>query len=163
MSLQTWRYFNRRGVSPGKHPFIHGAKIFIILVKTQHHLITEQTPWINLHIISYIASYSQTHSRTIITPTPTEYPRVIVPQSTRGVMICQEKLWWTFPIWNGIIRQSIGILRRHFLQIFILSCKQDSCHIYDTIKQNNAWLKWWTQCLKANKKRKYSTAYFNLC
>uniref|UniRef100_A0A671U729 tRNA-dihydrouridine(16/17) synthase [NAD(P)(+)]-like n=1 Tax=Sparus aurata TaxID=8175 RepID=A0A671U729_SPAAU len=29
-------------ISPGKHPFTHGAKMFIILVKTQLHLIKEQ-------------------------------------------------------------------------------------------------------------------------
>ena len=108
---KNW-FLNRWGVSPGKHPFTHSANIFIILVKTQHHLTTEQTMWINPQP-SYISSYSQTHSWTIITPTPTEYPRVIAPQSTRGVTICQEKLWWRFPILNGIMRRSIGILKRH--------------------------------------------------
>ena len=62
----------------------------------------------NHHI--YISSYSQTHSRTIITLTPTEYPRVIVPQSTWDITICQEKLWWRFPILNGVMRRRIGIL-----------------------------------------------------
>ena len=54
MECHGWR------VSPGKHPFTHGAKIFIILVKTQHHLFTEQMTWINPQP-SYISSNTFTN------------------------------------------------------------------------------------------------------
>ena len=61
MYFHTKHLLNKQGVSPSKHPFTHGANIFIILAKTQHHLTTEQTTWINPQL-SYISSYSQTRS-----------------------------------------------------------------------------------------------------
>ena len=163
-------------MNPGKYHFTRGVKIFIIPVKTPQHLTTEQTTWINPQPY-YISSHSQTHSRSIITASPTEYPRVIAPQSTRGVTRCQEKSWRRFPIWNGNMRRSNRRNRHIQLQAGFLSHlwhnnkKQQWCGFWVSRRshsqiqkwQNNAWLKWWTQCLKANKRRKCSAMYFNLC
>ena len=77
----------------------HGAKISIILVKTQHHLITEQTMWINPQP-SYISSYSQTHSWTIITPTPTEYPKGVLQYARRS---CDEDFQFETALWEEVL------------------------------------------------------------